>query len=130
MADRHHAPGPTNTCVSPRYDRTLLGIPPHGAQHDEEAVAVLLELRPLVGLMRVLDRQLVQAELALDRRHLVVRGIDQADPDEVTFPLRPLADLVERHVGHLAAGSVGGGVDDHAALADRGLSRRTRSGRR
>jgi hypothetical protein len=80
-----------------------------------------------MGLMRVLDRQLVQAELALDRPDLVVGWIDQSHPDEVSLPVRPRADLVERDVGHLASGGVGGGVDDHVGRADRRLSRRTRS---
>ena len=43
--------------------------------HDREhGVAVLLDLRPLVAVARVLDRQVVQAELALHLEQLVVRS--------------------------------------------------------
>ena len=35
-----------------------------GAGDDEERVAVLLDLRPLVGVLGVLDGEVVQAELA------------------------------------------------------------------
>ena len=45
-----------------------------GAQHEEGGLAVLLELRPLVGVARVLDRELVQAELLLQPPELGSSG--------------------------------------------------------
>ena len=54
-----------------------------GLQHEEERVAVHLELRALVRLDRVLDRQRVEAELApRPRRTPRSRRLVQADPDE------------------------------------------------
>ena len=51
-----------------------------GAQHDEQRVAVALELGPLVGDDRVLDRELVQAELLGDRQELRLGRPEQPDP--------------------------------------------------
>ena len=50
----------------------LLGVVEigRGAQHDEQRVAVALQLWPLVGNDRVLDRYLVEAELLGDRQEL------------------------------------------------------------
>src|SRR5262249_26302106 len=55
---------------------------PEGSQYDDQPVAELLHLRPLVRLQRVLDRELVQAEQVLDPAHLGVRGLVQTDPAE------------------------------------------------
>ena len=52
-------------------------------QHREQAVAVVLDLRPLVAVARVFDRQRMQIELRL---HLLERRrirIAQRHPDEV-----------------------------------------------
>ena len=35
------------------------------SRHDEQAVAILLDLRPLVGMVGVLDSEIVQVELLL-----------------------------------------------------------------
>ena len=51
-----------------------------GPQHDEQGVAVALELRALVGDDRVLDGQLVQLELVGQRGQLVLVGAVQPDP--------------------------------------------------
>jgi hypothetical protein len=37
-------------------------------QHREQRIAVLLDLRPLMAVARVLDREIVQAELELHLR--------------------------------------------------------------
>ena len=50
------------------------------AQHDEQRVAVALELRPLVGDDRVLDRDLVEAELLGDGQELGFGRPEQPDP--------------------------------------------------
>ncbi len=51
-----------------------------GSQHDEQGVAVALELRALMAGQRILDGQLVQAELGGDLAHLHLAGPVQADP--------------------------------------------------
>ena len=50
----------------------LLGVDVARAlEHDQQRLAVELHLRPLVGLDRVLDGQLMQVELARDRIELL-----------------------------------------------------------
>ena len=64
----------------------LLGVDVAGGlDDDEEGLAVELDLGPLVGLDRVLDRQLVQVELARDRLELLGRGLEDAEPDEAVL---------------------------------------------
>ena len=75
-------------------------------QHDEQHVAVLLQLRALVGVDRVLDREGVQAELLRDRPDLRLVGAQHADPAEAVAARRAgvqrLEGLVEG-VGHDSA---------------------------
>ena len=81
--------------------------------HDEQRRAVLVDLRPLVALLRVFDRQLVQAELFLQRRELGRLGILQRHPDEAIAPGEMRAHLGQRNVGELLSAIVGDAVDDH-----------------
>ena len=78
-----------------------------GAQDDEGRLAVLLELGPLVGVARVLDRELVELELPLELAQLVLVGLVDADPDEMAGPRRPGAALFDCDVRDLAPGAVG-----------------------
>ena len=57
------------------------------AQDDEQRVAVALELGSLVGDDRVLDRQLVQAELLGDVEQQRLRRPEEADPAIALGPL-------------------------------------------
>ena len=63
----------------------------HGLEHDEERIAVVLELWALVRLQRILDRELVQVELRADSLELLDGRLDEADPDErvVAESMRP-----------------------------------------
>jgi hypothetical protein len=65
-------------------DGVVLVDVPERLQHQEQAVLVLLQLRPLVGLDGVLDRQVVQAEGLGHVGQLVRGGLVEAHPDEVT----------------------------------------------
>ena len=83
---------------------------------DEEGFAEELNLGALVGLDRVLDGELVQVELTRDRRELLGRGFDHAEPDEASVSPAGLARLLEAE----AAGAafplfIDGAVDDHSA---------------
>ena len=60
----------------------LLAVLFDEVHHDEERRAVLVDLRPLVALLRVFNRELVKAELFLQRRQLRRFGVFQGDPDE------------------------------------------------
>ena len=82
-----------------------------GAQHDEQRVAVLLELWSLVGAERVLDREIVQAECLLEGAQERLVGLLDADPHEPVRLAEDSADLLDRDVPHLAAVGVDGGVD-------------------
>src|SRR5215210_2077781 len=49
-------------------------------EHDEERIPVALQLGPLVGVRRILDRQPVQAELPGNGREFHFRRLVEADP--------------------------------------------------
>src|SRR6185503_8283504 len=74
-----------------------------GPQHHEQHFAVLLQLRSLVGVDRVLDREGVQVELLRDGADLRLVGAQHADPGEAVTARRAgvqrLEGLVEG-VGH------------------------------
>ena len=53
-----------------------------GLEHEEQRVAEDLELRALVGVHRVLDRQRVQLEVLRDRLDDLGAGVVETDPDE------------------------------------------------
>lgn len=59
-------------------------------RHDEQGFAILLDLGSLMGVVGVLDRELVQVELLLHRAEQRHVGLVQADPDHVAG-LRPPA---------------------------------------
>ena len=113
VADRHDVTGADEQVRLAALDPPLLIVPARRAQDQEETVAVLLELGTLVRLVGVLDRQVVQAELALDGPQLLLARLEQAEPDEGPVALRPLAHLLEAHVGDPAAALVRRAVDDH-----------------
>ena len=51
-------------------------------QHDEQRILVQLELRPLMRVVGVLDREIVQVELLLDLPQQRLARFVQAHPDE------------------------------------------------
>ena len=65
-------------------ERDVIALELGGPQHHEQRIAVELELGPLMGVQRVLDRQRVQVELGLDLPQLRLVRLVKADPDEVT----------------------------------------------
>ncbi len=65
-------------------------------QHDEQRIVVFLDLRPLVALVRVLDRERMEAELLGHLVDLVLRRLEQRDPDEAVGPRHVLADVGHR----------------------------------
>ena len=82
MADRDHELRPGEDVHLAELDRLGLVDVARGAQDEEQRVAVALELGPLVGDDRVLDRQLVQVELARDGRELLARRAVEPDPGD------------------------------------------------
>ena len=65
-------------------DRLVLDVV-HRLEDHEQGLVVALQLRPLMGVHRILDGQLVQAEHVADGLHLVFVGFVKADPHE-RFP--------------------------------------------
>jgi len=56
---------------------------------------------------RVLDGEIVEAELALDDAELAVGRLEQADPHDMALAPRPFAGLVDRDIGDSPALVVG-----------------------
>lgn len=84
-----------------------------GAGDDEERVAVLLDLGPGVGVLGVLDGEVVEVELGLDAEEQVAARLQQADPDHVAVPARPGGGAIDGDVAHPPAVAVDA-AGDHA----------------
>ena len=91
---------------------------PGRAQHEEEHVAVALELGSLVGLDRVLHRELVQVELRGDGGELGRVGPVEPDPRDPVAVAARRVELGQRLGGGDALSvAVDGSVDDHPGPA-------------
>ena len=75
-----------------------------GLQDEKDRLAVDLELRTLMRLDRVLDRELVEVELAPHRLELALARLVEADPDERAGAER-LVCVLEREVAGAPAPS-------------------------
>ena len=71
-----------------------LGCP----RHDEQRVAVLLQLGMLMGFSGVLDGQRVKIELGLNALQQLRAGFEQTNPDDMTVLLRPPTGVVDDDV--------------------------------
>ncbi len=82
--------------------------------HDEHGVAVALDLRALVSFDCVLDRQLVQSELARYRLELRWSGLDHPKPDEGIGIASGFTGALERKLAVAAAPIlIHSTIDDH-----------------
>ena len=91
-----------------RHDLVVVDVAGR-AEHDEQQVAVALQLGPLVGGDRVLDGEGVQPELLRDGLDLRLARAQQADPAEAVAARRAGPQLLERavqRVGDLGAAAV------------------------
>src|SRR5918993_3098161 len=96
-------------------------------EHDEERLSVALQLGPLVGVSRILDRQPVQAKLPGDGRELLFRRLVEADPSHTAPVPDGLVGLRERdRLGGAGALPVNGGVHDHSRIIRLRLSPQVR----
>ena len=82
------------------------------SRHDEQAVAILLDLRPLVGMVGVLDSEIVQVELLLHAAEQRQIRLVQPDPDHVSRLAAPVRGFVDRDIGNTPAVDVGAGGND------------------
>ena len=87
-----------NASISVSSSAAGLGVDPHGVAGQEGVGGVVVELGPLVGLERVLDGQLVQAELVGQLVELVARRAAQVDPDHRVGPFEVVGDVGDREV--------------------------------
>ena len=78
MAHRDHVAAPGEDVRLAELD--LVVRPLRGAQRDEHRVAVDFELRTLVRVQRVLDREIVQAETLLHGAQQFLVRLVQSDP--------------------------------------------------
>ena len=76
-------------------------------EDDEERVAVLLELRPLVGTERILDGEVVQPERLLQGSEELLVWLLEADPHELVRLAKDVADLGDRDVPDLVPTGLG-----------------------
>ena len=86
-----------------------------GAQDDQlDVLVVVLDLRPHVEVLRVLDRQFVQAEGLTALSQFLRPGLEQSQPDETTLPAAGRR-LLQRHCALIApvAVLVMGTINDH-----------------
>ena len=96
-------------------DLLLVVVVARRAQDDEVGVVVVLQLRPLVGVIGVLERELVQVEALADVGQLLLAGLEEADPDEVPVADDAVLRHVERQLALVLALAVAvmRAIDDH-----------------
>ena len=112
MAHRHDVARPDEQMRLAEGDLAL-AVALRRPQHDEEGVAVLLELRPLMRAVRVLDREVVEAELVLHLVEQLLARLVQPDPDEERRIRERRRDLVAvSRVATAHALPIGGAIDD------------------
>ncbi len=84
-------------------------------EHQEQRVVVTLQLRSLMGVHGIFDRQRVQAEHVGDGLHLMFVGTVQADPGECLLARRlEFVHLVQRRGVGVLAGQAGAFAVDGA----------------
>ena len=93
------------------------------SQHHEHGVLVEFELRPLMRVVGVLDREVVQTELLLHGAQDVLLRLVESEPDELIRFLECAANLPDANVGHAHAAAVGGAVDHRGRSRARGFGR-------
>ena len=76
------------------------------ARDDEQRLPILLDLRMLMRFAGILDGQIMQAELRLNPLQELIAGLEQADPDDVPRPTRPLARFLDGYVFNSASAAV------------------------
>jgi len=93
------------------------------ARHDEDGIAVELDLRIVVRLASILNGKVVQAELCLDAAQKLIGGLMQTDPDDVPGLGSPLVRLLDADVADAAPAAIDAGRHE-AGLDGRELGRR------
>src|SRR5688572_23716838 len=82
-------------------------------QHDEQRIAVSLQLGPLVRAMSILHREIVQIEYLLALLHPLFTRLDLVEPDEPALLLHDIADFLDFNIADSAPLGVGSAVHYH-----------------
>ena len=83
-----------------------------GASHDEQRVAILVDLRSLVGVVCVLDGKIVQVELLLHTGQQSDVWLVQSDPHHMAWLAAPARGFVYGDIGDAPAIDIDTGRDD------------------
>jgi hypothetical protein len=86
------------------------------AQHDKEAIIILLQLRPLVRIVGILNGQVVEAKFFLNLAQQLLVRLVQANPDKSVFVFELFADVSNLHSRHAQALGVGGAINYSSTL--------------
>src|SRR5262249_55105345 len=108
VTNRHHVPRSDEDMGLAELDPFAIEL--RRAEHDEQRLAILFELRALMGAQGVLDCEVVETELSLNLPKQLLGGLMKTDPDKLPFVLQHLADGVDLDVADLAPVGVGGTV--------------------
>ena len=92
-----------------------------GPQYHEQRVLVELDLRPLVGIVGVLDGEIVETELLLDPAQHRLVWVVEPKPDELVISGQGPADLIDAEIRHSLAAGVGSAIDDGSRPRERVL---------
>ena len=93
-------------------ERDAVAVELCGARHDKQRVAILFDFRPLMGVVRVLDRQIMQFELPLhaaQKRHI---RLVEPNPDHVARLAAPTRGFLNGDAGDAPAVDIDAGRDD------------------
>ena|SRR2546430_4720427 len=95
---------------------------------DKQRLAILLDLRVLMGLTGILDRQIMQPKLRLHALQEIGARLPQSDPHDVPRPLRPFARFLNGDILDAASAGINARGDDTGFAVARRRSRRVCSG--
>src|SRR5262249_6883227 len=79
---------------------------------DEQRLAVLLDLGVLMSLGGILDGQIMQVELRLHALQQISARLQQADPHDMSWPLRPFARFLDGDIFDSTSAGVNARGDD------------------
>ena len=80
-------------------------------QNYEEAILILLELRPLVRAVSVLDGQVVEAKFFLNLAQQLLVRLVKANPDKSVFVFKLFTYVRDLHSRHAQTLGVGGAIN-------------------
>ena len=111
MSHRNHVSWPDKDERLPELEMMRLADKLRRAQHYKEAILILLQLRPLVRAVSILNGQVVEAKFFLNLAQQLLVRLVQANPDKSVFMFKLFADVRNLHSRHAQALGVGGAIN-------------------